>query len=149
MLSWVGLNLGSAPEIRGFPQIHEYTAPGHQRVGAACAWCFALTQVVWLASLVCGIRVVTQLARCCPHSVCLARIAGSRARLTFVKSMTTKCPITMCDSACLVLCTQFVCFTSLVLRQTCHSRSPGAASTQFVMAMHRWLRVHVFFELTL
>ena len=34
-------------------------------------------------------------------------------------------------------------FASLVLRQTCHSRLPGAARTQFVMTMHRWLRVHV------
>lgn len=32
---------------------------------------------------------------------------------------------------------------SLVLRQTCHSRLPGAARTQFVMTIHRWLRVSV------
>jgi hypothetical protein len=140
MLSWVALNLGSAPEFRCFRQIHDYSAPGHQ-CRAACL----VRSTQFVSATIIGLRHTchAQLARCRPHSVCLARIAGSsRDRLTFVKSMTTKCPVTMCiDSACLVLCTQFVCLASLVLRQTCHSRLPGVASTQFVMTMHRWLRV--------
>ena len=78
-----GLNLDSAPEFRCSPQIHEYSAPGQQ---CACTACLVLCPSR-LARII-GLRHTcrAQFARCCPHSVCLARIAGSRARLAFVET---------------------------------------------------------------
>ena len=58
-------------------------------------------------------------------------------RLTFLSFMSTSARL-QCARCSALLGLEIA---SLVLRQTCHSRLPGVASTQFVMTMHRWLRV--------